>query len=94
MDTSTTDAWIALAGTIAGGSGLKFVEYILGRSKYRDTLASSLRTELRIDLSELRTENAHLHSEIQALEKSVDEWRDRYYALVAEQAKQGKAPIE
>lgn len=90
MDNGTAEAWIALAGTVTGGAGLKFVEYILGRSKYRDTLASSLRTELRVDLSALRVENQHLQDEIHQLEKSVDEWRDKYYALVAQQAMQGK----
>jgi uncharacterized protein YlxW (UPF0749 family) len=90
VDSSVTEAWIALAGTITGGVGLKFVEYILGRSKYRDTLASSLRTELRVDLSALRLENQHLQDEIHDLEKSVDGWRDKYYAILIEQTKQGK----
>lgn len=89
MDSGQTDAYIALAGTLLGGSGLKFVEYILGRSKHRDTLAESLRTELRSDNSALRIENSHLHKEIQKLEESVDEWRDKYYSLVAENAKRG-----
>lgn len=90
MDGGTTEAWIALVGTLAGGSGLKIVEYILGRSKYRDTLASSLRTELRVDNSALRVENQHLQDEVDRIEKSVDVWRNKYYALVAEQAQQGK----
>lgn len=89
MDSGITEAWIALLGTLAGGSGLKFVEHILGRSKYRDTLASSLRTELRVDNSDLRIENTHLQEEVDRLEESVDVWRDKYYALVAEQARQG-----
>lgn len=89
MDSALTEAWLALAGTVAGGSGLKFIEYILGRSKYRDTLAGTIRGELRADLSAAKAENAHLHERIEDLEDEVDEWRDKYYQLVADNAKRG-----
>jgi hypothetical protein len=73
------EAWIALIGTVFGGAGFKVIEHILGRASQRDSTATSIRTELRLDNSDLRVENAHLHAE-------VDEWRDKYYALLADKS--------
>lgn len=81
---STQEAWIALAGTVFGGVGMKLIEAILGRRKSRDDFASSLRTELRTDISSLRIENEHLHQRLDQLENTIDHWRDKYYALLAQ----------
>lgn len=82
MDAELSTAYLALAGTIFGGAGLKIIESILGRGRAREDIATSLRTELRTEMQELRADNDRL-------EKSVDEWRDRYYKLVAELARKG-----
>jgi predicted nuclease with TOPRIM domain len=84
---TATETWIALVGALFGGVGLKVAEAILGRRKSRDDLASSLRTELRTDISSLRIENEHLRHEVEHLEETVDEWRDKYYSLIIEQSK-------
>lgn len=78
------DAELALLGTVLGGVGLKVVEFFLGRTKRIDDTATSLRTELRASVADLHAENKELHSRIDRLESSVDEWRDKYYALLAE----------
>lgn len=76
MDGGTTQAWIALGGTIFGGAGLKIFEQFLGRSKQRDDTATSLRDELRKELAEARDEAEEYREE-------ADVWRLRYYSLVA-----------
>jgi hypothetical protein len=76
------EALLALIGTVFGGVGLKLIEQLLGRNKRRDDLAASLRTELRTDLTGLRADNDRL-------ERDVDEWRDKYYRLVAQMAQRG-----
>jgi hypothetical protein len=78
------EAWIALAGTIFGSGGLKMIEAWLSRAKRRDDTAEALRSELRKDITELRDE---LHE----AEKALDEWRDKYYKLVAQLARRGIA---
>jgi hypothetical protein len=77
------EAWIALAGTIFGGIGLKVVEQILGRASRKDTTAASLRTELRLDLSTMRTEIEQLRSQTDRLDDEIDTWRTRYFSLLA-----------
>lgn len=84
MDVGDSAAWIALIGTVVGGAGLKIVESILGKTKVRDDTATSLRAELRTEVHDLRSENDRL-------EKSLDEWRLKYYRLVSELAQRGIA---
>jgi hypothetical protein len=79
---SGQDAWLALAGTVFGGAGLKVVEAFLGRHRTRDELAASLRTELRLENSELRLEIHRLMEENRELEEALDEWREKYYTLL------------
>ncbi len=67
-------AWIALIGTICGGTGLKILEHWLGKSKVRIDEASKLRDELRIEITAQR-------EEIKKLESEVDQWRKDYYDL-------------
>jgi hypothetical protein len=76
------EAYLTLAGTVFGGAGLKIIEQILGKGKRREDIATSLRKELREELQELRTDN-------DKLEASVDEWRTKYYRLVARMAANG-----
>jgi hypothetical protein len=82
MDLLHNDALLALVGTVFGGVGLKLLEAVLGRGKRREDLATNLRNELRIELTELREDNDKLH-------EALDEWRTKYYRLVAKMAQQG-----
>ena len=66
---------IALVGTLFGGAGLEFIRRWLGKAKEKDDTATNLRNELRIDLRQLK-------QDMEALEKEVTEWRDKYYALL------------
>jgi uncharacterized protein YlxW (UPF0749 family) len=69
---------------VFGGVGLKAVEAYLGRTKYRDDTASSLRTELRVENSELRLEVHRLMEEVRELEAALDEWREKYFNVLAQ----------
>jgi hypothetical protein len=81
---SNEEAWLALVGTVFGGAGLKIVEAFLGRRKSRDDLAASLRTELRVEVSELRLEVHRLMEENRELEAALDEWREKYFNVLAQ----------
>jgi uncharacterized coiled-coil DUF342 family protein len=70
------EPWIALMGTVFGGAGLKVVEAIVGRKKWKADAAFQLREELRKELTELREESDQLRDEL-------DEWRTKYYSLVS-----------
>lgn len=82
MPFEINEAYLTLAGTLFGGIGLKLSEKWLGRSKAREDLATNLRTELRSD-------NTVLRAAVDRLEEEVDEWRGKYYALVAQMARRG-----
>lgn len=67
-------AWIALAGTLCGGVGLKLAEHWLGRSKVKVDDAARMRDELRLEITAQR-------EEIKKLEADVERWREANYAL-------------
>lgn len=77
------EAWFALAGTVFGGLGLKVVEHILGRAGRKDSTASGIRTELRLDLASMRTEIEQLKSHVERLDHEIDAWRTKYFSLLA-----------
>ena len=66
---------IALIGTLFGGAGLEFIKRWLAKAKEKDTTATDLRNELRGDLTELK-------KELEAVEKEVTEWKNRYYDVM------------
>ncbi len=72
-----SQAWLALLGALLGGSGLKFVEYWLSRSKVREDAAAQMRTELRYEIKGLR-------EELRTVEDEMDKWRGKYYELMDE----------
>jgi len=74
MDATTNDALIAVIGTIFGGAGLEVVKRMLAKSKEKEDSATSLRNELRSELTVLK-------SEMVAVEKELDLWRQKYYEL-------------
>lgn len=77
------EAWLALAGTIMGGVGLKILESILGRKRRKIDDATAIRGELRGELTELRDEADRLRKEADDLRDEIDVWRRKYYALVS-----------
>jgi len=72
-----SQAWLALLGALLGGSGLKFIEYWLSRSKVKDDAAAQMRTELREEIKGLR-------EELRTVEDELDKWRGKYYELMDE----------
>lgn len=77
------EAWLALAGTIFGGVGLKMFESFLGRNKNKDDSQHRFREELRAEILVLRLEADKVRDEADSLRKEIDEWRGRYYNLVS-----------
>jgi predicted nucleic acid-binding Zn-ribbon protein len=74
MDIQLSQAWIALAATIIGGSGFKVVEHWLGKTEKQDDTASKLRDELRKEVISLR-------DELRKVETELDIWRGKYWEL-------------
>lgn len=79
--------FVALVGTLFGGAGLKAVEGYFGRAKERSTEEASLREELRKNIADLRTQLDRADAEELRLETSIDDWREKYYALRDEHTK-------
>lgn len=77
------EAWLALAGTILGGVGLKVMESLLGRSKRKTDDATVIRGELRTELNELRVEAEKLRDDADELRGEIDAWRMKYFTLVS-----------
>lgn len=73
--------FVALAGTIFGGAGLKLVEAWLGRAKERSTEAASIREELRKEIDNLRAQLDKADAEEKRLEGIIEDWRGKYYDL-------------
>lgn len=82
------DAWLALAGTVFGGVGLKVIEQILGRTGRKDDTAFRFRDELRIEINGMRSEMDKLRAETERLDDDLDSWRTKYFSLVAAVATQ------
>jgi hypothetical protein len=81
------EAWLALAGTVFGGVGLKVIESFLGRNKSKDDNAYRFRDELRAEILVLRSEADKVRDEADALRDEIDEWRGKYYELVSDIAR-------
>lgn len=88
------EAWLALAGTVFGGVGLKVIESLLGRSSRKDTTAHQFRDELRTELILMRTEMDKLRTELHKLDGEVDGWRTKYFSLLAAVATQDSETIK
>lgn len=69
------EAYLALAGAVFGGGGLKVIEYWLTKSKSKDDTAAQFRTELREEVKSLR-------EELRKVEDDLDKWRGKYYELM------------
>lgn len=77
------EAWLALAGTVFGGVGLKMIESFLGRNKNKDDAAFRFRDELRAEVLVLRLEADKIRDEADELRGEIDDWRSKYFALVS-----------
>lgn len=73
--------FVALAGTIFGGAGLKIIESWLGRAKERATEAQTMRDELRKEIDSLRKQLSDSDAEEKRLEGVIEDWRSKYYDL-------------
>lgn len=71
------EAWLALIGALLGGSGLKFIEHWLSRTKIQDDSAAAFRKELRDEV-------IYLREELRKAEVQLDEWQAKYFALLEE----------
>lgn len=71
---NSSDALIALIGTLFGGGGLELIRRALAKSKEREDSATALRNELRTELTSLK-------AEMLSVEKELDEWKLKYYEL-------------
>lgn len=67
-------ALVALVGTLCGGIGLKVTEHFLGNKRSRVDDARTIRDELRISVTNQRTE-------ISKLEEERDKYRNDFYDL-------------
>lgn len=67
-------AWITLIGTLLGASVLSVTNKWLSRTKDDRDDAKQIREELRTQITSQKTE-------IDVLEKEVNEWREKYYDL-------------
>lgn len=54
---------------------MEFIKRWLAKAKDKDTTATELRNELRTDLTTLK-------GELEAVEKEVTQWKDRYYEVM------------
>lgn len=70
-------AWIALIGTVLGGTGLKLLESFLSRGQGKADAATSMREELR-------KESTTLREELRIVEKDLDSWKEKYFLLLQE----------
>lgn len=95
MELLSNPVFLALVGTLFGSAGLKVIEHWLSRAKSKEDSASKMRDELRqeIDrkakdyageLDRLRVEINRLDSEKDDIEKQLDAWREKYWALMEE----------
>ncbi|TKT03452.1 hypothetical protein [Streptomyces lasalocidi] len=71
--------WLAFAGTLLGGTGIKILEYLLGRGKVKADIASELRNELRQDIKDLQ-------ARVDELEAENEKWRARAFKAEEEVA--------
>lgn len=72
---AVNEAYLALAGAVFGGGGLKVIEYWLTKSKSKDDTATQFRAELRDEVKNLR-------DELRKVEDDLDKWRGKYYELM------------
>jgi len=79
-------AVIALIGTIFGGAGIKIVEWVLNRRGDQEDLATTIRAELRSEITQLRTrldvQETEWRTRLSVQEAESAEWRIKYYGLM------------
>lgn len=71
--------WLAFMGTLLGGTGVKILEYFLGKGKAKADIATAIRDELRKDIKDLQ-------QRVDELEEDNDKWRRRAFKAEEELA--------
>lgn len=79
--------WFAFFAAIFGGAGLKLIETLLNKGKIKQDVAQQIRTELREEITGLRTELKHV-------EEELDKWKAKYYELLTQFIKTTGGNIE
>lgn len=69
-----TEVWVGLISAISGGLGLKVFDFWVSRAQAKVDEATRIRDDLRGQISEQ-------NNEIKELEKSLDDWKDKFYQL-------------
>lgn len=69
------DALIALIAALAGGGVTKLIESLFGRDKAKQDIATTIRNELRTEVTELR-------DELRRVEYDLDRWKTRFYKML------------
>lgn len=81
-----TEAIIALAATIFGGAGVKFIDKMFSRREARFAANSEQNLLTQQDAitirQELRTESTSLREEMKEMRDEVDRWRQQYFKLL------------
>lgn len=75
-----TEAWIAVVSATIGGVGVKLVEVFASRPAREFEQATAIREELRLELATVRGEMTRYSIEL-------DQWREKYFSLLAEHVK-------
>ncbi len=76
------ELWLAAAGAIFGGAGVKGIERWLSRTETKTSLEAALRNELRDDKAGLRAENIRLEADRVRLEADRNAWMAKYYDML------------
>ncbi|WP_328691383.1 hypothetical protein OHA74_20705 [Streptomyces phaeochromogenes] len=77
---SIPSPWLAFAGTLFGGVGLKVAEFFFNRGKAKTDIQTELRNELRQDIKDLQ-------ERVDELEADIKEWRARAFKAEEEVAR-------
>lgn len=81
MDAAMITALVGLFGAVIGTLGTKMVDVYMTKKVRTQDLASQIRSEQRAEVLTLR-------SELDDTEEQLDEWKDKYYELKQENARQ------
>lgn len=71
------DGAVAAITAVVGAFLLKWLDRLIGKEVRKESAESQLRSELRADVLVLR-------DKLDSAEKKMDEWREKYYALLQE----------
>lgn len=82
MHLDWTQIIIALVTTGLAGVGLKLTDKISNRAKEKQSAATEIRQELRLQIEDLRQEITNLKQELDTAQDELDQWKSKYYELL------------